>query len=270
VFAEPIKLIVPYPAGGFFDVYARLMQKVGKEKGYDIVVINRPGAEGVLGAYDIINEKSDNTIAIVSYAVFSYKALESEQLKKGILSLTPIVDVGKTTIVFYSNSKSKFQKWEDFEKVLKSSDNINIGTFSPAVKVVVNEIFGNRPNINYIPYNGEKPVITDILNGSLDIGTSTYPGTISLIKSGAINGLVITSGSNPYMPKLSELGYHDKIPEIISGLFMRPGASDVGKEKMKEIFTAILNSPEIMEYRKENDVEVPHISLKEAVEKKLK
>lgn len=213
---SPIKLIVPWSAGGITDVTARLLAEEAVKylpEGTDIVVENRPGGSGTIGATEVANSKPDGHTLLISPLVPVTESPSFTTTPYEYTDFQPVVQVLSTPTVFAIKKDSNMKTYDDFVKYAKE----NPGKFTYATggagtldHIVMEGIaLKEGIKIEHIPYEGAAPVVNDILGGHIDGGHLQVPGLLPYVKEGDVT-ILWNSGGDEYSfmpegtPSLSE------------------------------------------------------------------
>ena len=241
VFAkETLKIIVPQPPGGLNDSFVRQVQKIineNEELNLNVLVINKPGGDGVVAINETINERADYVLLFSGLGVF-YKSLELEENHKKAKSLTPIAQMLITPTVFVVDKNSNFKSWQQLTQYAKSN-NVNIGTNSLISKIVIDELFTNT-KVNPIPFNGDAQVLLNLKNKTLDVGTLNYFIALPHINSGELIALSMTHENTQNI-----FHANSNTGNIPVGFSAPPSMTPEKNKKMFLILSNILKSKEL-------------------------
>jgi tripartite-type tricarboxylate transporter receptor subunit TctC len=213
-----IKVIIPFPAGGGTDIFARTVgQKLTENYKWTVVPENRPGAGGNLGIEAVSNSAADGyTIGLGQTSNLAinptlYPKLPYEPSK----DLTPIALVASSPLVIVVAANSPFKTFADIAAAAKAKpDQITYG--SPGNGTVAHlgmELLQKTAGINlqHIPYKGSAQALTDIVGGQIQIYASSVPTAMGQIKDGRLRAIAVTSlkrsASLPETPTIAESGW---------------------------------------------------------------
>jgi len=215
--ARPIRLIVPFPAGGGTDIITReLANKVG-HSGYTFVVDNKPGSGGNLGVdaaakapadgYTLVMGQTSNLA--INPSLYSRLPYDSQK------DLTPISLVASSPLVIVASAESPYKTLADVVKAAKDKPgSINFassgnGTVAHLTTESFQKVAGIK--LTHIPYKGASQGVTDVISGQVQLYVSSIPTLIGHIKSGKMRALAVTSGKRvddlPQVPTIAESGY---------------------------------------------------------------
>lgn len=212
---KPIKLVAPFPAGGPVDVMARLVAQLISVKVGQVVVENRPGVGGTLGARAVANAEPDGyTLLFASSTTLGvspqlYKNVDYDPVR----SFAPIALISKAPFVLVVNPKIPVRTVQELIAYAKANPGkLNFGFPSGTLPQLTGELFKLRTGIDiaFIPYKGAANTITDILSGQIDLAFEPAPVLLAHIHDAKVRPLAITSLTRsaqlPDVPTLDESG----------------------------------------------------------------
>jgi len=206
--SRPVKMIVPFPAGGATDVVARLLaQKLGEAWGQPIVIENRVGAGGNIGAEAAAKSPADGyTLFMTSGSIVTanphmYKGLSYDPAK----DLVAITNVASGPQVIVVGAAAPFKDLRELIIYAKANPKkVNMGSAGIGTQThLAGENFAHSAGIDitHVPYKGESFAITDLMGGQIQLVTPNLGAAISLIKDGKIRALAVTSRErSPQLP----------------------------------------------------------------------
>jgi tripartite-type tricarboxylate transporter receptor subunit TctC len=213
---KPVKMVVPFAAGGATDVVARLLaQKLGEAWGQTVIVENRAGAGGNIGADAVAKSPPDGyTILMASGSIvtanpYMYKSLSFDPAK----DLVPITNVATGPQVIAVSTQVPAKDLAEFIAYAKANPKkINFGSAGIGTQThLAAENFAHTAGIDltHVPYKGESAAITDLVGGQIQLATPNYGAAIGFIRDGKIRALAVTSRERypqlPDVPAASEV-----------------------------------------------------------------
>jgi tripartite-type tricarboxylate transporter receptor subunit TctC len=212
-----LRLVVPFTPGGSTDILARaIAPRLALALGLNVLVENKPGAGGSLGAADVANAAPDgNTLLMGHIGTLAvnpalYPKLGYDPLK----SFTPVAWVARVPNVLVVNAASPFQTIQDFVKVARAQPGrltFSSGGNGSAAHITM-ELLKLRCQLFmlHIPYRGTAPSVTDLIAGQIDATFTGAPALLPHIKSGRLRALAVSSAQRlpvlPDVPTLAESG----------------------------------------------------------------
>lgn len=215
--ARPIRLIVPFPAGGGTDIIARELTNKLTSYGYNFVVDNKPGSGGNLGVDAAAKAAPDGYTLVLGQTsnLAINPTLYSKLPYDPVKDLTPISLVATSPLVIVAGTATPFKTLDDLVKAAKAKpESINFASSgNGTVSHLAMESFQKAANIKltHIPYKGAAQGITDVISGQVQLYVSSVPTLQAHIKSGKMHPLAITSLQRapelPQVPTVAESGY---------------------------------------------------------------
>ena len=251
---KPLRVIVPYPAGGGTDTIARLIgQQLAQRWGQTVVVENKPGASGILGNDIVAKAPGDGyTVLMGITAVVQIPALYKKVPYK-LADLAPVSQIAKSADLLMVPRSSGVTTLAQFvDKARAAPGSMNYGTYGNATSSHMNgERFKQQAGIDltHIPYQGSGPEMAALLGGQLTLAfvdaTAAYPH----IKSDKLNILAVTGSqrfpSLPNVPTMTESGYPGLEANGWFGVFLPASTPKAIVDKLGAEVAAIVKSPEL-------------------------
>ena len=232
--AKPVNLIVPFPAGGGTDAFARPLSGVfAKQTGRTLVIENKGGAGGTLGAGVAAKAQSDGYtlfMGAVHHAIAPsmYKRLDYD-LERDFIPLALLAKVPQVLVV---NPKAMpVANFEEFMKLVKASPGkYNYGSAGTGTSHhMAGELFKlqSKTFITHIPYTGAGPALRDLVGGQVDMMFDGLGSSATHIKGGRIKALMVSGNKRspafPDVPCAAELGLPDYTVSTWYGLWAPKG-----------------------------------------------
>jgi tripartite-type tricarboxylate transporter receptor subunit TctC len=216
--AKPIRLVVPFPAGGGTDIIARdVSNKLSSAAKWNFIVDNKPGSGGNLGVDAAAKSPADGYTLVIGQTsnLAINPSLYSKLPYDSIQDLTPIGLIGRAPLVMVVPANSPYKTLTDLVNAAKTtSAELNYATSgNGTVAHLAVEMFQREAGIKltHIPYKGASQGITDVIGGLVHVYVSSVPTLIGYIKSGKLRALAVTSLKRtddlPQVPTVAESGY---------------------------------------------------------------
>ncbi|RZJ14170.1 MAG: tripartite tricarboxylate transporter substrate binding protein [Haliea sp.] len=215
---KPIRLVVPFPAGGATDIFARAVsQKLGEKLGTTIVVDNKPGAGGTIGSDIVAKAAADGyTLLLATSSTHSIGPSFGGRLPyDAVADFTPISHVGDAPsimVVPVSSPAKTVKEWVDFSR--KNPGKLNYASSGNGTIVhLTAEYFKAQSGLFlvHIPYRGTALAIPDLVSGKVDVLFDSLPSGLPHVKEGRLRALGITSlKRSPLLPDVPPIS--DTIP----------------------------------------------------------
>ncbi|HJS01878.1 MAG TPA: tripartite tricarboxylate transporter substrate binding protein [Variovorax sp.] len=207
---KPIRLIVPFPAGGATDLFARtLSQKMGEKLGTTLVIDNKPGAGGAIGSDLAAKAPADGyTLLLATTSTHSIgPAINAKLPYDAVRDFTPIAHVGDApSIMLVPNSSpaKTVREWIEYAK--KNPGKLNYASSGNGTIVQLTaELFKAQAGVfvTHIPYKGTALAIPDLISGKIDVLFDSLPTGMPHVRDGRLRALGVTSlDRSPLAPEL--------------------------------------------------------------------
>jgi len=243
--SKPVRLLVPYVAGGGTDTLARMVaSKLSESLGQTFLVDNRPAVDGIVASETVVHSAPDGyTLILVSSSHAINPALRKSLPYNTIKDFTPITQTAVQQLLLVTNPTVPAKNVKELIALLKAEpQKYNYGSSSNAVALPM-ELFKSMTNtqIQHIPYKGTAPMITDLLGSQVQMAISGAVGAIPHVKTGKLRGLAIgdskRSSTLPDIPTIAESGVPGYQASIWTGL--------LGPAKLPKSIVKILNQASV-------------------------
>ncbi len=214
--SKPVRLMVPFPAGGATDIFARtLSQKLGEKLGVTVVVENRPGAGGTIGSDAVAKAAPDGyTLLLATSSTHSIgPALNPKMPYDAVGDFTPIAHVGNApSIMLVPNSSPAKTLNEWIAMARKNPGKFNYASSGNGTVVQLTaELFKSQAQVFmvHIPYKGTALAIPDLVSGKVDVLFDSLPTGLPHVRDGRLRALAVTSAQRtamaPDLPAVAEV-----------------------------------------------------------------
>jgi tripartite-type tricarboxylate transporter receptor subunit TctC len=253
---KPVRLVVPFPAGGATDILARtISQRAAEKLGQQIVIDNRPGAGGTIGSDYVAKSPPDGyTLLIATGSTHSIGPIINPKLPYNVeRDFAPVVYVARTTSVLVVPNQVPAKNLREFIALLKANPGkYNYGSSGSGTNSHLSgELFKAQANVfmTHIPYRGTGLVFTDMMSGQVHMLIDNYVTAQPHIKDGKLRVLGVTSLTRlPFMPEvptLDEQGLKGFDVSNWFGIYAPRGASADVVAKVNTAFNQALREPEM-------------------------
>ena len=212
---KTVRIVVPFAAGGATDIVTRILaQSLTESWGQAVVVENRGGAGGNIGAAEVAKAPADGyTLLMTSGSIVTanqhiYKNMGFDP-QKDLLPITMVASGPQVVVVNPSLPVNNVKELIELAKAKPGTLNYgHAGIGSQTHLAAENFLFSTGLNIQQIPYKGEGPAITDLVAGQINLATPNLPAAIGFINGGKLRALAVTgkerSPALPNVPTVAE------------------------------------------------------------------
>ncbi len=214
---KPVRLVIPYPPGGGTDITGRAMaQRLAETLGQSVVIENKPGATGMIGAASVAKSPADGYTVLFGAA--SEMAINASLFRNMTYDprtdFEPVMLVATFPLVFVSAASSSRSLKDLIEVARVKPDAVSYGSIgSGSPQHLAAELLSSMAKAKFvhIPYKGSGPLVQDAVGGHIDMAVSSVPAAVPLVRSGKLRALALTSAQRsdalPDVPTMAELGF---------------------------------------------------------------
>ena len=252
---KPVTLIVPYPPGGSNDTFAReLGRKLSDAWNVPVVVDNRPGASGSIGAGAVSRAVPDGyTLCLLSSSFTTNAAVQAHLPFDPIAGFSPVAMVARGPMILtVSNRLPAKTTLELFDLARRNPGKLNYassgvgGTNHFATELLMDAA---QIRMTHVPYKGMPPAVTDLIGGHVDVLIASAPSIYQQVKAGKVRALGVTSEkASPVVPglrPLSEMGVPGYHFELWWGMLAPPGTPPAIVEAINAEVNRVISTPEM-------------------------
>ncbi|MGY3535223.1 Bug family tripartite tricarboxylate transporter substrate binding protein [Bradyrhizobium embrapense] len=249
---RPIKLVVPYAAGGPTDVLGRLVgEYLGRDLKQVVVVENKAGAQGAIGAEAVARSDPDGyTLFVTAASIFVLNPLLYKKLPydpaRDFRLLSVITDAPMIMEVNPSVPATTIAEFVAYAR--KNPGKLNFGSAGTGGTVhLAGEMFKQMAGVEmtHVPYKGAGPALQDLLSGNIQLMFDTLGTALPPIKSGLLRALGVSSTERipdlPDLPTIAESGYPDYAVSVWYGIAAPSKVPDEIAAKIKASLDRALN-----------------------------
>lgn len=256
--SRPLRFIVPFAAGaGVLDIMARLVgQHLGQNVGQQVMIDNRPGAGGNVGAEVAAKAAPDGyTLLMGAVALVVSPYLYAKLPFDPLSDLVPVTQVNSAPLMLIVHPSLPVNSVAELIAYAKARPGqLNYGSGGVgSTPFLATELFKSMAGINvvHVPYRGGAPALADLVAGQLSFMIENVPGTLPFVKDGKLRALAITSRQRlalvPELPTMEEAGV--KGYEMIgwNGIFVPKATPPEIVTRLNGELVKVLRSPEVVE-----------------------
>ena len=275
---KPIRFIVPFAPGSGADRSGRLFgEELSKVLGTPVVVENKPGVSGLLGALAVKNAPADGYHILVAgwSAQTVTPIIMKDPLVDSIKEFKPISGLSRAQTVFVAPKNSPYDSLEELLAAAKRDNReLSVGTISAGQQIVL-EWFSHLADVKFqnIPYTSGSGMMTDLMGERIDWAVEGLQSAGPLIADGKIKALAVAgterSKHYPSIPTVQESGYPDFFSYGWSGLYVRADTSDEITDKLAQAMQTVMKIPRVREVTEAGGSELMPLGAREMREYEL-
>ena len=251
---KPIRIVIPFGAGGGNDLFARLVgQKFSELLGQTIVIENKPGAGGRIAAEYVMNQPHDGyTLLIGASGVMSVAAAIYPNLSyhptKTFVPLTMIANFPLIVVIPQDHPAKTVKELAEWAK--KNPDKSNYASTSPAfiISAELLKLKSGMPG-TMIPYKSSNEMVLSVMQGQTLLAISDGPPAIPQIKAGNVRAIAVTgsrrSDELPDVPSMAEAGFPEVNTKLWSGFFAAAGTPPAILAKLEANLRKAIVDPDV-------------------------
>ncbi len=255
--AKPIHLVVPFPPGAGTDTVARFVaQKLGDTMKATIVIDNRTGAGGAIGAAEVAKADPDGyTLLFVAGPFTTVAAASKNPAYDPVRQFVPVAPIAVSPLVFVVNPEVPAKTMREFVALAKREPGkLNYGSAGPgSINHLALELMNARAGtvVVHIPYKGIAPATQDLLSGQIQAMTGTVSATLPYIVDKRVRALAVTGARRapllPDVPSWQEEGVPDANVINYWGIVAPAGTPPAVVAKLNGELMRVLAQPEVRE-----------------------
>jgi tripartite-type tricarboxylate transporter receptor subunit TctC len=265
-----VQLVVPFSAGGAVDAVGRLMaQRLSERLGKPVVVDNKPGASGNIGAQSVARAPADGytllMAAVTNYAINA--PLQPSQVTYSLeKDLVPVAIVGNVPLVLVVNATVPAANLQQFIQLAKAKPGAL--TFASSgngsTEHLAGELFKKLAAVDllHVPYKGGAPAVADVMGGQVSAMVATTPNVLPNVKANRLRALVIAMPSRnaqlPDVPTSTEAGLPGFEVASVYGILAPAGTPQAVISRLTNDLDAILQLPDTLEKLQQIGVEASY------------
>ncbi|SPR99666.1 tripartite tricarboxylate transporter substrate binding protein [Cupriavidus taiwanensis] len=252
---HPVRMVLPYPAGGPTDLLARVVAvKMGESLGQGVVVDNKPGASGMIGAEAVARAAPDGYTLLANASLHVINpSIQPRMRYDAFKDFVPVTQLADVPLVLVVNNASPVKTVQDLIAYARREGGaLNFGSAGNAsAQHLAGESFklAARVPMQHVPYKGSAPALTDLMGGQIQLMFDSMPSAMPFIKSGKLRAVAVTtprrSSALPDIPTVAESGLPGFDISTWYGLWAPRGTPPAVVEKLASHAAAALKRPDV-------------------------
>lgn len=255
-FKGPIRLVVPFSAGGATDVLARMVApRIGADLGQPVVIDNKPGANGQIGAQLVKSATADGSTFLVTtehpIVILPFITPNVSYAAERDFSIVGKIANLQWTLSTPANTGAKtLPEFVTYVKGDATRGNYGVPS-DGGVPQMIGAVIGKKGQVDMtvLPFAGGAPIVTNLMGGQIASGVTGAPEAIQMQKSGKVNVLGISGTQRsrylPTVPTFEELGYSGLTVESWFAVFSPKALPEPLAEKFNRALNAALADPKV-------------------------
>ena len=250
---KPIKLITPYPPGGPTDVLARAVsQKLSEKLGQPIIIDNRPGASGMIGADLVAKSAPDGYTLLANASIHVINpSLYKNPPYDAIKDFAPVGQIAEVPLVLVVSPALGVKTVKELIAKAKTMPLNFASSGNGSAPHLAGEGFkiATGADMQHIPYKGSGPAITDLIGGQVNLMFDSLPSSMPHIKSGRIIAIAVTTKSRtsalPNVPTVAESGVPGFDVSTWYGIWAPAATPPAIVHRVSADLAAVVRTPEV-------------------------
>lgn len=255
---QPIRLIVPFAPGGSTDIVARIVgQRMGEELGQTVIIENKGGAGGAIGAAEAARAKPDGyTLSVATVSTMAVNPACRKDLSYDPLKdFVPVTNFANVPNVIVVNPKFPAKDLEGMVKELKAQPGKY--SYGSSGTCSINHLFGESfkhatgTDMVHVPYKGSGPAVVDTVAGQVEVLFDNLPSSMNQIAAGNLRPIAVAGPQRADVlkdiPTLGELGYPQLNHPAWYGLLAPAGTPAEIVTKLRDAAVVALKDPKVVQ-----------------------
>ncbi len=254
---KPIRIIAPFAAGGPVDITARLLaQRLGDAWGQQVLVDNRAGASGMIGAEVVAKSPPDGYTVLVSSSIHVITpALFPKMAYDPLRDFAPVTVVSTSPLLLVVTPSLPVKSVKEFVALAKKRPGeLSFGSSGAGSSThLTAELFGTvtATKLTHVPYKGQSQAIADLMAGYIPFMFNSLPPVVELVKANRLRALAITAEQRsallPDVPTVGEAGFKDMVTGTWYGLWLPAKSPESIVSRYQTEVQRIIGLPDVRE-----------------------
>jgi len=252
---KPIRIVVPFAAGGSNDIFARAVsERLPAAVGQPVLIDNRPGAGSATGTAFVAKSPADGyTLLTVSSTLTTLAAMQPNLPYNVVTDFAPIGLIARSALGLFVHPSLPVRNVQDLVRLAKARPGeLNYATSGVGgINHFATEMFQSTAQIKltHVPYKGNAPALTDVMGGHVQLMISSLPPALQHTRTGRLRALAVSSAERsqfvPELPTMAESGIKGYSAELWWGLVAPALTPDVVIRRVSSELQKILAAPDL-------------------------
>jgi tripartite-type tricarboxylate transporter receptor subunit TctC len=251
--SRQITIVVPYPPGGPTDIVARIIgQKLSERMGQPVIIDNRAGAGGNIGASAVAKAAPDGHTLLLGTTAHAINPHLFKSLDHNIQKdFAPVVLLTSLPLAVVTRPGLPAKNIKELIALAKTRPLTYASSGNGQSTHLAAELFKSMTGtqITHVPYKGSAPALMDLMGGQVDLMFNTLLSSMPHVKAGRLNALAVTpakrAASAPELPTVAESGVPGYEADAWSGLLAPAGTPDAVVSRLNKEVNVILHLPDV-------------------------
>lgn len=253
--SRPVRCVIPYPPGGPTDLIGRVVaQRAQQELGQPLVIENKPGASGTIGAAEVSRAAPDGQVFLMNASIHVIIPHLNRNLPFDALNdFTPVTNMAMVPLVALVNPSLPVRSLRDLADHAKANPGrLSYGSSgNGAAQHLAGEMFKQIAGVDmtHVPYRGAGPAIQDLIAGNIQVMFDSVPAGAGAVRQGLLRPLAATTprriAAYPDLPTTAEAGFPGLVISTWYGVWAPPRMPAPIAEKMQRAVAVAVQDPEV-------------------------
>lgn len=253
--SRPVRVVIPYPPGGPTDLIGRVVaQRAQRELGQPLVIENKPGASGTIGAAEVSRTAPDGQVFLMNASIHVIIPHLNQAIPYNALTdFTPVTNMAMVPLVGLVNPSLPVRSLRELADYAKANPGkLSYGSSGiGAAQHLAGEMFKQTAGVDmtHVPYRGAGPAIQDLIAGNIQVMFDSVPASAGAVREGLLRPLATTTpqriAAYPDLPTTAEAGFPDLVISTWYGVWAPPRLPDAMAERMQRAVMAAVRDSDV-------------------------
>ncbi len=252
---RPVRVVVPYPAGGNTDVIARaVMKEVSSRLGQPFVIDNKPGGNSIIGTEAVAKAAPDGHTLLVVIGAYANNQWLYKNLPYAPADLAPVAQISRTSLVLVATPQVKAESLAELVRDARAGTPMTYASSGAGSAAhLLGERFARAASFKatHVPYKGTADAMNDLIGGRVSFMFDAISAMGPHIRQGKLRALAVTGSARspllPEVPTIAELGYPQLVSYAWAGVLAPAQTPEPIRQKLAAEIAAVLRMPALRE-----------------------